>query len=260
VRVIENPTYAEQIVREAHDHLNQEPREPGYHVSDLIYCLRKSYYRRTQQDDSGGYRSKTAPMFLLGQAHHVLLQRGAPETKVKLVLAGFEVHGTVDRMDCDTIMSPDYAPVRETAVPVELKSTRKSAAKPLEDSAIYLDQVATYCLATGSRHGRIVGWFMMGSYGNDRTPVVKAWDVWFDHDEMIAWESLLATRVCQLDLALHTHTPPPITNTGYIGECAYCEFNMSNGGPCPAMTKHAARQPMFQVEELPEWILDGSES
>src|SRR3954467_8123632 len=112
----ENPAAAAAMIAAAKaTQALAHPRAEGIHVSDLIYCLRKAWYKRNGYTEPESVEQDT--MFLMGQGHHGLLQcEGEYEKAIPLALAGETVHGTVD------LCLPD-------GTPVEIKTTRYSANK-----------------------------------------------------------------------------------------------------------------------------------
>lgn len=252
--VTENPAAAAELIRRANAHHQAlSPREPGLHVSDLIYCRRKAWYRqqaRARAEASGTtfeeYDTDTLVMFMLGHGYHALLEQGEAERKVVLYVYPrgdrpddvIPVHGTIDGR------------VREDGSPEEFKTTRYSSNKPIEEMIHYVEQVAAYCLGLRTDHGRLSIIFINGAYnknGSGMKPTIRTLDLEFSEAELDAWGYELGRRAGQL-LA---PTPPPLP-CHRAWECSYCPFNQKVGGPCsagPGEQRH-----WFMTDELPSFV------
>jgi CRISPR/Cas system-associated exonuclease Cas4 (RecB family) len=231
VVIEQNPAAAHELIRRASAYQQAaQPRAEGLHVSDLIYCRAKSWYRLHAEQaglEEEEHDTDTLVMFLLGHGYHALLEQGVGERSVVLQLpdpgrASIPVHGTVDAVEWDG--SQPY--------PHEFKTTRASAAKPIDATQHYLEQVAAYCLALGTTRGRLSVIYINGAYSRYRAgmrPTIRTYDLTFDDGELAAWKRELARRA-RLLLA---DTPPPLPEHR-SWECARCPFAASNGGPCPS--------------------------
>ena len=114
-----------------------EERLKQIHVSDLVYCLKKAFWRRQGYEEEFGEKDLTVRG--LGRGHHgflEVLQGALREVEVER----FGVVGTLDMLE-------DY--------PIEIKTTRQ----PVEAKNIpahYLRQLAYYCILTGSQKGYLI--------------------------------------------------------------------------------------------------------
>jgi hypothetical protein len=215
------------------------PRAEGLHVSDLVYCLRRAWYRRHGYPEPESIEQDT--IFLMGEGHHGLLQcQGEYEVPVQLDLDGITVHGTID------LIPPDD-------VTTEIKTTRYSANKDVANGmAHYIDQLASYVLARGHTRGRLAIWHLMGDYNrkNGQPPLLRVWDIEFEPAELDAWRDELAVRA---DVVVNTDTDddPLFGAEHYTWECDYCPFNQTKGGPCPGGPGRDL--PFFIQNNLPGW-------
>jgi CRISPR/Cas system-associated exonuclease Cas4 (RecB family) len=235
MQISENPRAAEAMIRQAHaTHEARSPRAEGLHVSDLIYCLRKAWYRRAGVP-APDLHPDELQVLLLGHSQHVLLQcEGERERPITLALGGETVHGTVDLL-------------LHGKLPVEIKTTRTSSKKaPQLTAPHYLEQLAAYCLGLRNRSGRLAVWHLHGDYGQHRLPQLKVWDVTFTARELERWEAELSRRV-----TLVTTDTPPAPGDHYDWECRYCPFHEARGGPCPGGPGREA--PFFVDDNLPTW-------
>jgi hypothetical protein len=229
----ENQAVAAAMLVEVRAALTME-RAEGLHVSDLIYCLRKSWYRRN------GYPERERSVedesvLLLGQAQHVLVQncQGEKERRIRMFLDkdGGELHGTVD------LVLPD-------GMPVEIKGTRASSKKAvIESCPQYVEQLASYCVMLGQVKGRLAIWHLMGNYGDTRSPILKVWDAEWAESELRDWTSELVRRA---DTVLVDWEPG--LDDHYEWECKYCPF-LNN--PCPG--GGGRQMGFFYSDELPAW-------
>lgn len=247
--VHDNPAAARELISRANAYnIATHPREEGLHVSDLIYCRRKAWYRkqrRAANPEFEEYDTDTLVMFLLGHGYHALLEQGIEERKVVLMFAAHDrdvaVHGTID------------GEVRPDGSPHEFKTTRYSSNKPIEEMIHYVEQVASYALGLGVDHGQLSIIFINGAYnrgGSGMKPTIKTLDLTFSEPEMDNWYLELGRRVA----ALLQPTPPPLP-CHRTWECQYCPFSSKNGGPCPGGPGEQ-RHWFMQEQVIPDFLDD----
>lgn len=219
----ENPQAAKAILEDALSRLNSRERTAGIHVSDLVTCLRRSWYRRRgilpAESDSSEFESILA----LGQGHHGVLQppQNSEVAFLFITPSGEQVHGHIDV----------YWPASPLwGQPTEIKSTRYSSSKNAAvDTPHYIEQLASYVLGMGQTKGRLLIWHMMGDYKENRAPVLKCFDIEFTKQEIDDWRQELHDRV----ELLISPEPPEIENENhYTWECKNCPFHIKVGGPC----------------------------
>lgn len=238
--VRENPPLAKAMLQEALDRLGARERVAGIHVSDLIYCLRKSWYRINGVQPPYDPSSEIESIFALGHGHHAVLQ--PPEnSEVSFILLtpdGQGIHGTVD------VFWPE-SPIWDR--PTEIKSTRYSANKDtVYGTPHYLEQLASYVLGLGYLEGQLVVWHMMGDYKEHRQPILKAYDVKFEERELTAWQQELYNRAI---IVKAKDEPDIMGDNHYTWECKYCAFSAKRGGPCPTGPGRIA--PFFVASNSP---------
>lgn len=242
----ERPDVASKVLQAAYRQSALKPRAEGLHVSDLIYCLRKRWYQRhgvvcpPETDES-------LSIMLLGEGHHGVIEpRGQGEHRATIRMGDHEIHATLDI----------YLPDNELFLhPTEIKTTRMSSRKvPSVDMPMYVDQLASYCVATDDPEGLLLVWHIMGDYKeNWGIPVLKAWEFKFRSSELQAWYEELRHRARVL-----TEGGLPWVDgmNHYKSECDYCPFYYKKGGPCEGGD---GRAPFFNESGLPDWM-GGNES
>ena len=123
-----------KFLKKLNEHYNSSSNSrPGIHVSDLIYCLRQSFYRKNYPKP---HSTKTLQFFVDGARRHEALQEllGVDsEVKVKK----FGVVGSIDIL---------------TNYPVEIKTTRAKNVLPSH----YFKQLGYYCIMCGVSEGYLI--------------------------------------------------------------------------------------------------------
>lgn len=248
----QNPRAASALLRLADEHRKgTHPRAPGLHVSDLIYCRRKAWYRRhfplpeVLDED-------TLALFLMGQGHHAVFQRCVPEKEEQLTL-----HFPHPGGDCFIVTgTPDMNLPDAPKLPGEIKTTRMSVNKePVAGAPHYIEQVASYCLARDVHKCRLYVYHLNGGYGKGKggmKPKMIAWDIRFTPEELDAWRDELTLRAFQVEHGNGAGGPPDAPGTHYKWECGYCPYNSLHGGPCPAPMGTSVGT--FGTDEVPEWL------
>lgn len=247
--VTENPAAFSELIRRANAY-NQSlhPRVEGLHVSDLIYCRRKAFYRKMARLASlktgvpmpDEYDTDTLVMFMLGHGYHALLEQGIDERKVVIPTPYALVHGTID------------GEVRPDGSPHEFKTTRASSNKPIQEVQHYIEQVASYCLGLGTDHAQLTVIYINGGYnknGSGMKPTGKTFDLEFTTQELLNWQRELEHRA--YDLVSGRIPSLPCHRTW---ECGYCPFNQKVGGPCPGGP--GEQRHWFQLDTLPSFVED----
>jgi CRISPR/Cas system-associated exonuclease Cas4 (RecB family) len=244
VKVRENPELATGILEAAWARSRAKERVAGLHVSDLVYCLRKGWYKRLLGEPPIGDIHEVS-VLLLGEGHHAVLQPAeGSEHSIVLHTPRHRVHGTVD------VWAPSGLLFKH---PTEIKTTRTSSNKPLAiGMPQYIDQLASYCLTLEDSCGTLVVWHIFGDYNKVRTPVLRVWDIEFSPDEMERWQAELDRRA---DLVSGPTKPPIDDQNHYTWECDYCPFNFAKGGPCEGGKGRPV--PFFRERGLPEFMEKG---
>lgn len=229
-----NPAAFAAKINDAFEYLNDlNPRAEGLHVSDLIRCSRMSWYARNGYPKAE-HSVRTKLMFMLGQGHHVILQKAREERHPEVVIAGHRVTGSVD----DIGLHADGT----TEIPEEYKSTRGGINKSLWPASHYVEQVATYAWMMGRTFARIFVVYMLGDRGADSVPDGRTYELTFEPEEMAAWGAELERRTL---LVMADEVPPLREHRSW--ECDYCPFNKKLGGPCQAgLGGERGRKDFFQ--------------
>lgn len=229
----ECPALAEAVLRDARDRRKPE-RPPGTHVSELVGCLRKAWYARRQGTPPD---PDLDAIFLLGESHHILLQpqRGT-ELGVVINIPGGFIHGTIDIYLPGSPLFPH---------PTEVKSTRYDDDKePAYSMPHYIEQLASYCLALGDKKGRLLVWHI-----GDTPPILRAWEVTFTKEELVAWFDELTRRYNLLEC----DSEPPLEEH-YTRECRTCPFKRRRGGTGTCPGGEGRVSPFFFPLNPPAWL------
>lgn len=248
MRLRENPGAALVLIEQAERYLRErDPRPDGLHLTDLIYCLRKRWYKR-QGLSEPPLPFSTRVMFLLGHGHQALLTADRPERHSSLWLGEHEVHGTIDY---------DLQIGNRQIIPVEIKTTRASSAKlPDQSQPQWIEQLASYCLMLGVEAGQLAIWYMVDWQFRKKEgePHVKpeegitlrVYDVEFTGAELSGWREELTRRAA---LAEGEQLPPLEEHRTW--ECDLCPYGPKGYTACEG--GKGRKGAFFIREELPEW-------
>jgi len=191
----------------------------GWHLSDLIYCNYKTFYRKTGQAPPP--TREQMMMFWMGYAAQFFLVPIKPEDARVIVIDGIQ-------------MTPDFESIALGGYRIELaemKSTRKSSRNfNPKNTPHYIMQMQGYCKGLGVTAADLIMYFIHGDYkGQPPTPTLDCWTIEFTQEEIDAnWEEMKRHRDI-LDAALKSGNPPdPFIQLGKW-ECGYCEC----GDMCP---------------------------
>lgn len=170
----------------------------GIHVSDLLYCLRKTYFRRVNEIP---ITDRMQLLFAIGKAMHNYLHPGQGEQSVE-----------VDGILC----SPD-----NTEDKSEIKTTRSNSDKfNPSDMPKWERQMMAYCKALGVKVYNLDAFFICGNY-KPPFPTLRTFEYTFTEGEIESnWQWLKARRDI-LVKALETDTPPAKDCEEW--ECKECE-------------------------------------
>lgn len=258
----ENPVAAFEMMTRAYDaHEKANPRDPGLHASDLIFCPRKTWYKARMPKLAPGMRDMT--MWLAGLGHHAVLQSiGAREVVKTYTLychpdrvydpCGHRITATLDLEEDDPLVG---------MIPTEIKTTRKTSAANSNSMNYYIEQLAEYMLIWHRTFGRLMVLFLCGNYKEQRMAEFKVWDIEISPAELKAWYHELAQRAHVIQAST---LPRP---DRYDWECGYCPWASTKGGPCTQDELAAGRggdktgikkTGFFSLDALPDWA--GGES
>jgi len=191
---------ADKEMRDFFLHKLQEKSAPirtEIHVSDLTYCLRKAFWRRTKNRQLS---EQQLIFFLDGHQCHEGIQNLCKNLKHEVEIRRYGIAGHLDLMDKH---------------PVEIKTThaRPNGTKP----AHYLRQGAYYCLITGS------GTFsLITQYINDGTLTFET--IKFTKEEL---DEYLKDMLFDRDLLQKAYDDQDVALLGFPSDdwqCRHCEF------------------------------------
>lgn len=196
MEITKNPELRQQIYDGIRDRVTGE-RE-GIHLSDLIYCPRKAYYRKLGLAPPPS--DELCTLWMTGYAFQAYMFPNDEEIPLE-----------VDGINC----TPD--------VPsgVEVKSTRASSRKfDLDNVSQYKRQILGYCKALNKTEYDLVVLFACGNYAPP-FPLVDCWHIVTTKEEVDAnWSECLA-KADILRTSLETLTPP--APDCYEWEWQWCE-------------------------------------
>ena len=176
----------------------------GIHLTDLIFCLRKSFFAKTQPEE-------------LTEEQILLYTTGLGwQDKLPLPNPGqvFEEDGIK--------FSPDgWVEKEDGRVFIEVKSTRARTRDP-QEMKHWVDQLKGYCALGRAREGVLVALHLMGDYRN-RKAELKVHRFEFDEEELEEMREYLRKRREALERALESGEAPP-PEPSYKWECNYCPY------------------------------------
>jgi hypothetical protein len=149
------------------------------------------------------------------------------------------IHGDEREKDGITYSVDYWLPDAETFCLSEMKSTRKSARKEMDEMENYTAQVAGYAAAEGLTEVLVHVFHIMGDYGHDHPPEAEfhVWRLTFSKAELKAWWAELKRR---RDIIIGIIEPTldnelvPI----YGWECSFCAIRELIGCPGGAEYQH----------------------
>lgn len=221
MKINEDPAQAANTIERIKDMMNGE-RAEGTHVSDLIFCLRKSKARK--QGLFPDQSPSDTLIFAVGHAIQAYLVGGGAETKVYRD----GVHGSVDWVD-------------EDGIPWEIKATYASSARDIKDSKHYFDQLGSYCYMLGKTCGYLAILYINGAYSylrkkkpgepqvqNERA-ILKVYKVEWEQEELQAKWNILTWNKLEFERAAMWQELP--ARPAFDWECNYCTLYQT--GECP---------------------------
>jgi len=237
----------DQLIRETLEHLKKlyidTNRHEGIHLTDLIYCLTRSYWDKV---DPLPPTDEEVLLFSLGWGLQQVLVPREQDAEVLCVDGIY--------------MSPDF--ISLGGVMAELKTTRQSSRRknpnskeyePSPFSETWVEQMMGYCYANQKLH---IGTFegpvanigsirlppgfvslggtmydllilhMMGSY-SPPFPLLKGWRVEFTTEELQEfWATTLVRKAILTDCLERRHSPPEPKLWCKEWECESCRFEI----------------------------------
>ena len=225
-KIVEDEAVKRRILDEMRERLQVGRPRVGVHLSDLIYCPKKSWMLHQLDLKPGGRAAyieeppdEQVLVWVIGHSHEAIFGTGKAKGQP------IEVDGIV--------CTPDFwVDDTGTSTLTEMKSTRMSAKKTLKEMEHYLAQVAGYCCKHGLREALVFVFHLMGDYNRDGpvSAIFRVWRVKFSKKELAAWSEELNVR---RDILL-SDEQPDITDERcpvYEWECRYCQVREMLGCP-----------------------------
>lgn len=172
------------------------PIREEIHVSDLVYCLRKAYYRRFENRKLS---EQQLIFFLDGHQRHEGLQSLVGNLEKEKEVRKFGVVGHID-------ICGKY--------PIEIKTTRSRPNSQRPEQ--YLRQLAYYCLLTETDTGNLIT-----QYINDGFLTFEK--ITFSQDELDVYLREMLSSRDLLELSYKTVSVNPLPVLGNW-QCTHCEF------------------------------------
>ncbi len=210
MKIKENPEKRQALFDTIRARGHYDDVREGIHLSDLLFCNYKSYYRK---------KGLTAPLsdeqvllFMTGYAFQYFLF-----PKKTYCDTGKEKTYEKDGIICSPDVEDEY--ITEIKMPLaEVKSTRMNMSKfRVEDNQHYIEQCAGYCCVKEVLSCDLIVFFVMGNYAPP-FPNTKIFEINFTEEELEDyWEEFLR-RKDVLEEALKNDTLPD-PHFGYDWEC-----------------------------------------
>lgn len=226
--IIEDVETRDRVLSDMRARIGVDTKREGIHLSSLVFCLRKAWhmYRIDQGDKSraevlGATPDETALVWVIGHSHEA-------------IFGASSIRGDSTEKDGITYTPDFWRPEKGKLELVEMKSTRKSANKGIEDMEHYMAQAAGYCAASGLTECCVFVLHLMGDYGRDHPPqaMLKVWRLKFTKKELAAWWDELTLR---RDIILFDREPTFLYQSEYSPvyewECGFCQIREHIGCP-----------------------------
>ena len=175
-------------------------REPRIHRGDLIYCLRKAYFRII------GIEPPEHPMLeftVIGKTLHKLIERNFKYKEEEMEKDG--ISGTVD-----IIM-----PLQEKKFAIEVKTTRKSIYTKEDIPSTYIEQLKMAMIMLETNEGLL-------AILNIITAEVQVWVVRISDEEKQRFWTEILRRKDLLEYAVSIKNPLLLPRTLWM--CFRCEY------------------------------------
>lgn len=198
--IVRDKEFEDKFLQDLKQKMNAEDEERlnEIHVSDLVYCLKKAYYRR-----KGFEKIETRESLMtksIGKGLHEfyeLLKNYVKEAEVRK----YDVVGTID-------MLGEY--------PVELKTSRKNIKDVSDIPENYIRQIAYYCILTNKKIGFLIHIYIV-------KPSIKIFKL--DYSQVIEkYKKEFFERLEKLKKALEDDDPSILEGSNYSWECKECPF------------------------------------
>jgi len=201
VKVVEAADLKKRFLERLEQYYNNgKPRE-GLHVSDLVFCLRQSYFRKTNPKP---HSLRTLQFFIDGATRHSALQ-DLLGLEREVEVCKYNIIGHVD--------------VMAGGVPVELKTTRARNAVPDH----YFRQLGYYAVLCGVCEGVLV---VQRINCKDGEEPWEFYHVKWSREEVEGLKRELRHRADLLRTALREGRPDclPVIEEGMRWKCRWCDY------------------------------------
>lgn len=176
-------------------------KRKGRHVSDLVYCLRKTYWR-TRPDYEEELSDDSVLYFVRGRSLEDLIDKLFPLKQVKVTLN--EIVGTIDAVSAENI-------------PVEIKTTKRLFKSEPYDH--HIKQLTYYMAMRNSQKGILL-------YYELQPNKLTVFELQLTKKELADIRTDILNANTQLNQILEFEDPylvqPPEDGKGW--ECKFCDF------------------------------------
>lgn len=240
------PDLADKLLRAVNADLAVERAarsDDRVHVSEVIYCLRKSWRKRKLAEAGLIKEEAPHPTLLFGHGWDGLMGRAISDTymphqriETPELIGEADGIGRVDLPD-----GPEW-------IVFEHKTTAAGPQTPAPLRwAHWVEQVASYlAMSNIGRRGLLMVLHL------SMPKVVKAWLLSFTPTELSDWLAEIKRRAAIVtgpDEPPTWEAAPADAKTGMSWECQYCPFLSTNGGDCEGSTGRARSFFSIQPEE-----------
>jgi len=176
-------------------------KRKGWHVSDLITCPRRVYFREIGEYEF--MQDERVLLYTAGIAHHDLLEY-LPLREIPVEKDG--IRGTIDLIG-DRV--------------TEIYTTRASSKKSPEEFILKIEQLKSYLCMAGETEGDLMILFLMGDYAN-RTPDIKVYTMSCSKDELEEHWRKIVKRKNMLEYCIKNRKMPEEMGEGWM--CKNCGY------------------------------------
>lgn len=253
--------YRQHLLDTQRSRMGMGQRRTGVHVSDLVMCVRKAWAERESKFILE-VSDQTVLTWLRGLSHEALLTDGVEQVRAGYCFPCDKNYtytpqlsatnrcptcddellvGTIDWVTLEGI--DEEARSIDDFIPVEMKSTLKSARKTLEegDMAWFIDQIKSYMFMHGRHKGRVAILHVMGDYSRGNPDIksegpqaeLRVYAVeWEDGAEKAAWGEEL--KLSKDSLEGNSLPPLDLRSPRHDFICSYCEIGkrLPSGEQC----------------------------
>lgn len=192
--------YYEQILKERLWRGGLFRRDPHIHRGDLIYCLRKGYFRLM------GIEPPELPFIefsVIGKTLHRIIERSFKYTEEEVEKDG--ILGTIDII----------TPIAGKIFPIEIKTTRKRIYSARDIPHVYLEQLKMAIIMRGTDEGLL-------AILNVITAELQVWVLRLSPEEKKTFWDEILRRKKLLEKAIKLKNPLLLPRTRWM--CRKCEY------------------------------------